>query len=769
MINEIELENWKTHESSRIDFSRGTNILIGQMGAGKSSVLDAMSFALFGTFPSIQHRRVNVSEIIRNRPEQKESANVRLNFTLNGDNYTVRRGLSRSGGAKATLEKNGEYLQSQPQRVNEEIEKILKVDYDLFSKAIYSEQNGLEYFLNLRPTERKKQIDALLGLDKFALAQENVTSVMNRIKDIADENEKTASGFDIKKLNAQLESLGKELGLMDKEKKDAEKNLADANSRKEDQERELSTLKKQYREKLALEQEIASLKSKIETLSKEIGKIEAMKIGDEKELKGLVEKAEKALKDADNAAKENRELWQKDQTVLSGATADLNKARKEKEEKDKLVGEQKRLDRKGLEEKATDLRKQVESGQRELAEHTALMNESSKWIKELDKHLQKCPVCDRELDEQMRKKLLGDKTSSVKKLEQMTKEISSKISKSNDELNELTKSINRLSLVDDKIKAYGDVESTLEKLEKSVKKTREETQKLKERMDSASETLLVRNRELSELNSRKEALSRKSEYSKQMDDANKEMQYREKESKEIRTDQARLDSLQKELTKTSSEVSKLLANLESYGKYLADKKAQIKDKETEIEKVNALYEDVKKKRVVTENLVRFKISLQETQAVLRTKLIDSINSVMHDIWPDLYPYGDYTNIMMDATADDYILRVKTKVANGDDGWQDVDAIASGGERSISCLALRIAFSLVLSPTLKWLILDEPTHNIDQQGLERFIRMFNEVLPRIVDQTFIITHEPMLKQAYNSKVYLLSRNKDEEMPTVVEEV
>ncbi|EQD33274.1 SMC domain protein [mine drainage metagenome] len=80
--------------------------------------------------------------------------------------------------------------------------------------------------------------------------------------------------------------------------------------------------------------------------------------------------------------------------------------------------------------------------------------------------------------------------------------------------------------------------------------------------------------------------------------------------------------------------------------------------------------------------------------------------------------------------------------------------------------MRIAFSLVLVPNLKWLILDEPTHNIDKEGLAKFVQMFSETLPSIVDQVFIITHDDVLKQVSNAKIYMLSRSKEENGETEV---
>ena len=81
MIESVELENWKTHLKSRFEFGKGTNVLVGQMGSGKSSVMDAICFALFGTFPGLQARRVSLEEVIMNKPLQADEANVKLVFS----------------------------------------------------------------------------------------------------------------------------------------------------------------------------------------------------------------------------------------------------------------------------------------------------------------------------------------------------------------------------------------------------------------------------------------------------------------------------------------------------------------------------------------------------------------------------------------------------------------------------------------------------------------------------------------------------------------
>lgn len=668
MIDSIELKNWKTHKDTKLKFSRGTNILLGQMGAGKSSIMDAISFALFGTYPAIQHRRVAVDEIIMNRPEQEKHASVNLEFGIDGTSYSVQRSLELSGSTKATISKNGAYLQSQPQRVSEEVERILKVDYDLFSRAVYSEQNRLTYFLELRPAERKKQIDELLGLDKFAMAQENSTSLINRIKDIVTENEKTIATFDVKKLREQHRALLDEAERISREGKDLLKELEAQEKKKGNVEQELAKTKETYNRRILLTKEIAELKSRIAVIEKEIEKIQKRGIADKAALEKTLAENKKGV--------------------------------------ESLVSEEKKV--KELEKKAIE----------DVANLAASRNEQQKWLDELEKHFGKCPICERELSEEIRKRIIEEKAEMIKKLDEQ------------------------------------------------AKAAREANLKLKKKEEEAGDAVSKAREALAKLEAEKETMERLEGYTADKNRSAKTLGEKEHELGAIKIDEAGLEKMQKEFTQINVKIKELDTKLEASERSEKEKKAQADDKKREIETIDKMHEDVKSKKKAAEELVKFKEALAETQTILRTKLIGSINEIMQEIWPELYPYGDYRGLLLEPTAEDYVLKVKT-AREENNGWANVDTIASGGEKSVACLAMRVAFALVLVPNLRWIILDEPTHNIDQQGLGKFVKAINEVLPRLVEQVFIITHDEMLKQAVNAKIYVLSRNKEESGGTVVE--
>ena len=72
---------------------------------------------------------------------EKNQTEVEIQFQVNGKTYSVKRIIERGKGTTySEIRENGKLLDApSTQRVSESVEKILKINYDLFSKAIYSE------------------------------------------------------------------------------------------------------------------------------------------------------------------------------------------------------------------------------------------------------------------------------------------------------------------------------------------------------------------------------------------------------------------------------------------------------------------------------------------------------------------------------------------------------------------------------------------------------------------------------------------------------
>ena len=65
---------------------------------------------------------------------------------------------------------------------------------------------------------------------------------------------------------------------------------------------------------------------------------------------------------------------------------------------------------------------------------------------------------------------------------------------------------------------------------------------------------------------------------------------------------------------------------------------------------------------------------------------------------------------------------------------------------LAALAMRISFARVLAPSLSLLILDEPTHNLDEKAVQTLIGVLQDRVSDFLDQIFVVTHEERLAES-----------------------
>ena len=233
MITKVRLKNWKSHLESEFSFSPGVNALVGLMGAGKSSVTDAISFGLFGSFPALQSRRVAMDQLVMERPQKKGFAVVEVEFLADGKSYQVKREIERGKGSSAEIREDGQLREVSSRQVTREVERILGMDYDVFSKAVYSEQNGIDYFLRIPAGRRREHIDRMLKVDRFERARGEAVSLQNRIGVGIEERVRLAASLEgeglegkAKAANEEVEKLRKRVDSLQEGEKQAEKSRA---------------------------------------------------------------------------------------------------------------------------------------------------------------------------------------------------------------------------------------------------------------------------------------------------------------------------------------------------------------------------------------------------------------------------------------------------------------------------------------------------------------------------------------------------------------
>src|SRR5664280_3054266 len=109
IIESMVMKNFKSHRDTKLEFNTGISIIMGGNGSGKSSILEAVSFALFK-----QHSGKKIEQLIlidRQNPAGQNKMSVELEFTSNGRTYRVLRERSKNSSRAKIEIKEGERFQ----------------------------------------------------------------------------------------------------------------------------------------------------------------------------------------------------------------------------------------------------------------------------------------------------------------------------------------------------------------------------------------------------------------------------------------------------------------------------------------------------------------------------------------------------------------------------------------------------------------------------------------------------------------------------------
>lgn len=150
MLHQIALKNTPKHHNKTFKFTEGLNLIRGENESGKSSILEYIDFALHGS----DALRLPVSFYPNN-------LNVVLHLTINGVEYIINRTPKK---AELFISGSESPIASGTKPVNAEIRKVLGYSRNVFLVSNYSSQDSINYISTLKPAERKRTIDNVVGL-----------------------------------------------------------------------------------------------------------------------------------------------------------------------------------------------------------------------------------------------------------------------------------------------------------------------------------------------------------------------------------------------------------------------------------------------------------------------------------------------------------------------------------------------------------------------------------------------------------------------------
>lgn len=172
---ELTLEGFKSYRTSTTFDWRDRRLvgIVGPIGAGKSSILDGISFALYGKTPDVER---DTKTLIHQLCDQ---CHVELRFEVDGQTWRAVRALRRKGQAGHQLELlDGDEPDAAvlerimgERAVNDRVEQLLGMDFKAFCRSVLLAQNRFHEFLRATPGDRDKVLKGVFGYDRLDGAQ----------------------------------------------------------------------------------------------------------------------------------------------------------------------------------------------------------------------------------------------------------------------------------------------------------------------------------------------------------------------------------------------------------------------------------------------------------------------------------------------------------------------------------------------------------------------------------------------------------------------
>ncbi|MEO6864995.1 MAG: SMC family ATPase [Gemmatimonadaceae bacterium] len=173
-IHSLRMLNFRQHARTEMIFESGITAIIGPNGSGKTTVLEAIAWALYGQ-PAIRGQRDGVRFLGAGARAQVE---VELDFELGGHRYRIKRGLTT---AAVYLDGADSAVANSISAVNELVTRRMGMTRAEFFNTYFTGQKDLAVMAAMGTTERAQFLSRVLGYERLRTAQEIARETRRRI------------------------------------------------------------------------------------------------------------------------------------------------------------------------------------------------------------------------------------------------------------------------------------------------------------------------------------------------------------------------------------------------------------------------------------------------------------------------------------------------------------------------------------------------------------------------------------------------------------
>lgn len=787
----LQMENIRSYEKEKIDFPSGTSLFEGDVGSGKSTILMAMEFALFG----LGNQR---GDALLRKGSKKGS--VFLSFNVEEKEYQIKRTLVRGNSDsvrqdKALLSADGRKVQLSPSEIKERILDILnfkeppnpRAQSVIYRYAVYTPQEEMKFILAQKPDTRLETLRKAFGIEDYKTAADNAKLISNGIKDkinylsgqVSDLEQKKASLIE---LNRKLTDNNRVLALSTEKRAELESalskyreklvNLKEIEFRLRQVENEIPHLEKQIKDRddLITRYQDEIQETEIENQEKfrlemdELEKIEKPTSISPEELKEKI----KLIKEAVQNRKElftTLKLLKENKAVIKEKLEDW----KDKT-RDDFIKENQELTQKLRESRdlLSQHQKEVNLILKKIYKLEGQLDDINNKLENLDELGEICPICGSPLDDAHKKDLKEEReresrklNSEIKVLNEVKKKGEEQIEDDNTLIEQIRNELSNYKSIIDKFDELDGVNSRINRVEGNISNIDDMLSlNIQEDNDFGNFDQYIQH-----LEDLQEKLNKYFEAQKSLESIryqyNKNIEKIERKKSEIETLTDKIKQLDVNLTKSKEiikqlpEIDRKLVEVQSLHDSTDEEYRGVNDKVVETqtlvkrltEDVHQLDKEIKEKETLHNRLE----VLKNYHSWLTDYLIPTLSVIEKHVMQNIHldfdeNFKNWFNLLIDDPSKTGKIDEEFTPIIEQDGFQQEINYLSGGEKTSVALAYRLALNNIVqkvSTGMKsnLLIMDEPTDGFSKEQLFKIRDILNELnYPQII----IVSHERELE-------------------------
>ena len=797
LLNSLVIENIRSYTHEEIVFPRGISLFEGDIGSGKSTILMAIEFALFGLGSQKAESLLS---------KKSESGYVILEFSVDGAKYEIKRTLKRKSIGVNQDPKNS-WIKTEegteplsPSELKQRVLQILKfnepaeptAESRIFRYAIFTPQEAMKEVLS----DSKKRLGTIrraFGIEDYSTAEANAKEVTSEIRIFMAVLQQKFSGISL--LESQIAESLKLIILINSDIVKSQAQKKELESRESLQNLELKELQTRNNDKTKLEskreniqEKIDSAKLRIESIEKEFSESEIELTQNNEKLSLLMEirkpSSTKSVLDVMFEIKKYREIneqlikLESEKENISNDISRIKKTLGDKIDSDKEFMENILRDleneKKSLKRFSEELDEKLEKVNGQKIQKQTLINSLEKEIAEFTQLGNVCPTCKQEITLNHHHNLVDVKKKEIDSISVELKSITDSYfeskSKSKEILSKLESydaeilQINRLL---PGIEEYAAKSSKLAQIEAKILDLKKNFENLAEFEGRNPVDYLT------------ELKDKLIQYENVTEQINQIIQAKNRVEKLIQKNQGKVEQLETEITEKETELEQIksqLASFENLDKIISNKESEFGLVRKEITRVSSilsaslekLHNEQEKTEQNQKNITESKKwkekfnKVSQYQEWLEAFFVPAIAQIEKQVLLSILQNFNetyrrwYSILVEDPTKESRIDENFTPIVN-QDGYEQEIGFLSGGEKTSVALAYRLTLNSLMrketdSMKSNLLILDEPTDGFSKNQLGKIREVLDELKS---EQIILVSHEKEL-ETYVDNIFQISK-------------